>query len=77
MPMTPETRLAIEDYRKQYPSYASLSDESLYHELKQGNSSLSWAELDAEESKPVDTSPTFLNSFQSWLDGPISEDSWN
>ena len=72
--MTPETRLAIQERKKIYPNF---SDERLYRQLKVGNPSLSWAELDAEESKPADTSPTFLNSFQSWLDGPISEDSWN
>ena len=74
MPMTPETRLAIQERKKMYPNF---SDERLYRQLKVGNPSLSWSELDTEESKPADTSPTFLNSFQSWLDGPISEDSWN
>ena len=31
-------------------------------------------------SQPTDflnTSPDYLNSFQSWLDGPINENSWN
>ena len=62
MPMTPETRLAIQERKKMYPNF---SDERLYRQLKVGNPSLSWAELDAEEVKPADTSPTFLNSFQS------------
>jgi len=80
MPIPVEVRSAIDELRSRNPATAGKSDERLYRYLKKSNPSLVWSEVDsAVESKgqqrQVDTSPSFLNSFQTWFDYGIDENS--
>ena len=76
MPMPLNVRREIDRYRSLDPSYARLSDSVLYRKAKRDNPALVWEEQDTG-GVVANTSPSFMNSFQEWVDGPINERSWN
>ena len=68
---------AVDEFRKESHSASGMSDERIYKYLKRDNPNLSWNEVDnkAQVKKDANTSPTFMNGFQSWFDYGIDENS--
>ena len=77
MPIPQNVQNAIDDLRSTNPAAGGMSDEKVYRYLKKKNPTLMWDEVDSKrkEKAKVDTSPNFMNAFQSWFDYGIDENS--
>ena len=72
-----EVQTAIDDLLERRPDLIGARDDILYEYVKRENPQLSWASKDKTRKRKkkykVNTEPSFVNTFQSWFDGPISE----
>ena len=72
-----EVQTAIDDLLERRPDLIGAGDDILYEYVKRDNPQLSWAAKDKTRKRrkkyKVNTEPSFVNTFQSWFDGPISE----
>ena len=77
MPTPLNVQNAIDEFRNTYSSAEGMSDEKVYKYLKRDNPTLEWTDIDTKtkDKDKVDTSPNFMNSFQSWFDLGIDENS--
>tara|TARA_R100000808_G_scaffold25079_1_gene61451 strand:+ start:5297 stop:11854 length:6558 start_codon:yes stop_codon:yes gene_type:complete len=77
MPIPENIKREVDLFRSEDQGVRNWSDERIYRYLKRDNPNLSWAEADAKytKKKKADTSPTFVNAFQSWFDLGIDENS--
>ena len=68
---------AVDEFREESHTASGMSDEGIYRYLKRDNPSLVWNEIDSKVpiKKDANTSPTFMNGFQSWFDYAIDENS--
>ena len=77
MALSTELESTFDELRKNNPDLEGASDAYLYGYAKESNPALSWDEVDNSVRKPsANTSPQFLNSFQTWFDYGIDEDSY-
>ena len=68
-------KLAVDDFRKEEPSYSSLSDEDIYRHLKTSKPYLKWDDADkspAKSKRKRDSSPSYMNAFAEWFDYGIN-----
>jgi hypothetical protein len=75
MPTPFEVRSAIDELLVKRPDLQGYSDDILYQYVKEDDPSLVWADKEKRKKSRYKTnsSPSFMNTFQSWMDGPIAE----
>ena len=75
MPTPFEVKSAIDDLLVKRPDLQGYSDDVLYEYVKEDNPDIVWADKDKRKKSryKTNTSPSFMNTFQSWADGPIAE----
>ena len=75
MPTPFEVKSAIDELLVKRPDLQGYSDDILYEYVKEDNPDVVWADKDKRKKSryKTNTSPSFMNTFQSWADGPIAE----
>ena len=75
MPTPFEVKSAIDELLVRRPDLHGYSDDILYQYAKEDDPSLVWADKEKRKKSryKTNTSPSFMNTFQSWADGPIAE----